>query len=383
LPHLSVLLFSAKYGEGHLKAGEALQSKLESRLTSNVTVRHLDFGAFFFSKTDYLLRKAYSKMICKTPAIWRMLYDKTADSQLKGYRHYMHTQGSENLLDFINEFDPDVIVSTHFFPAEVLAGLKKRGSLKVPLVTVVTDYLVHSVWANPDVDLFLVGSDDARLRLIQAGIAPERIVLTGIPVRACFEGELSKQDALRKLGLEQNKTTVLMMGGSGGFANRETEFMEALFNLSKTLPVQFLVVCGSNTDTYNMLKDRAERGDIKAGVLGYVDNIHEYMISSDLLITKGGALTISEAMTVGLPVIMYKPIPGHERGNAAFVQNGGAGIMITSAGELLETVELLLQNPSKLKGMGLAAKNMLPVHSAENGVISILKLVENRVLDSL
>lgn len=382
MSYQGVLILSSKFGEGHYQAGEALSKTFLSLESSKIRVRHLDFGSFFFKKTDYLMRMIYLNMVHKTPEIWRLIYEKTADLTLDGWRKLAYGIGTKNLLNYIRQFHPRVIVCTHFIPAGILADFRKKGQLKTPLVTVITDYLVHGVWIHPGVDLYVVGCEDAYSRLLKAGVAPEKITLTGIPVRACFEKRPAKEEARQKLGLKRDSQTVLLMGGAGGLAGRETEIMESLSELAKGMSVQFLIVCGADQELYNALRMKiAEEPDLKAEVYGYVDNISELMAASDLLITKGGALTISEALTVGLPLIMYKPIPGHENGNAYFVENGGAGIKVTTPEELKKRVKELLGNQSKLEEMGLAARKLLPSHSAENTIKSILALTESMAGD--
>jgi processive 1,2-diacylglycerol beta-glucosyltransferase len=371
VPDRSVLLLSSKFGEGHLKAGEALTTIFER---SNFAVRHLDFGALFFRKTDFVMRSAYMNMIRKTPRLWRLIYDKTSDSKLEGYNKIIHKINSRDLLSYIRESKPEAIVCTHFFPAGILSGMKRRGLLSVPLVTVVTDYLVHRIWASQGTDLYLVGCRDAYSRLVKAGIQSSKIKITGIPVRVCFEETYSKTVCKRRLQLDPEKLTVLIMGVTGIFARKKIAVLEALFNLADTIPVQFVVICGSDKESFAFLKCYADR-EHGIKILGYIENIHEYMAASDLIISKGGALTISEALTIGLPVIIYKPIPGHETGNAVFVEQGGAGKMISFDEELVSQVAYLLSDQSKLTEMSLAARNLVPRHSAENGVKAILSLL--------
>jgi len=374
LPQSSVLLLSSRYGEGHFKTGEALVDRFEKQTLTQISVQHLDFGSFFYKKTDFLLRTAYFNMIRKTPGIWRRLFEKTENFMLEKYPDFILNLGTRNLLSFIFKSRPDIIVSTHFMPASILAAMKKSGMFNIPLVTIVTDYFVHGVWINSGTDLYVVGCKEVAARLIKAGVNPSRIIATGIPVRACFEANIPKGAARVKLGLEPDKTTVLIMGGSCDSIKKESEIFEALIGLSELGSVQFLIICGSDKKSYQILKTKKQNRHIKAKLFGYVDNVQEFMAASDLLITKGGALTISEALTIGLPVIMYKPIPGHEYGNAVFVESNGAGIMVNSPKDLLKLVAYLLQDQSKLKEMSLAAKKMLPAHSAENAVKAILGL---------
>jgi processive 1,2-diacylglycerol beta-glucosyltransferase len=226
-----VLILSSKFGEGHYKAGEALVSAFEYQLPRKTRVKHLDFGSFFYKKTDSLMRMAYLNMVKKTPEIWRLIYEKTADLTAASSLKFVLGLNFKNLLAFIHEFRPDVIVNTHFIPAGILAEFKRKGVIDIPLATVVTDYLVHGVWIHSGIDLYLVGCREAYSRLLEAGIASDRIALTGIPVRAVFEDLLSKDHARNKLGLDPIRKTVLVMGGFKGFTGKDTDVFDHLLHL--------------------------------------------------------------------------------------------------------------------------------------------------------
>ena len=142
------------------------------------------------------------------------------------------------------------------------------------------------------------------------------------------------------------------------------------------MPIQVLVVCGTYGQSYSVLVEKVKRKKLRGRVFGYVENIEELMTASDLLISKGGALTLSEALTIGLPPIIYKPIPGHEAGNAAFVEKAGAGLTVNCPHELRLMVYYLLKKESKLERMRFEGRKLLPARSAENAAAKILKLVK-------
>ncbi len=372
-----ILILSSRFGEGHYKAGEALQKVLETKYTSTCQVRHLDFGSFFYRKTDYLMRKAYLNMVTKTPELWRLIYEKTALVTAENCSSFVYGLGSKNLLNYIRDYEPQVIVNTHFIPAGLLAEFKKKGLLDILLATVVTDYRVHGVWIHSGIDLNLAGSQDVCKQLIEAGILPSRIALTGIPLRSCFETPLSKAEARKKLGIDQDKQTILVMGGTGSLVGRKTGISEIASNLSRLRPVQFLIVCGTDEIQYNQFTLEKNGDTYPATIYGYVDNVQDFMAASDLLVSKGGALTISEALSLGLPLVIFKPIPGHEYGNASFVEKSGAGLTVNSSKELARQLEILLQDRAKLQRMSQAARELLLHHTAEKTAEAILQLVKN------
>lgn len=371
-----VLILSSKFGGGHFQVGEALVDEFQRR-SSSIEARHIDFGSFFYFNTDFLMQKAYFNMIRKTPKLWRLIYEKTIDLTADSCRKLVRGLDAKKLFNYIDEYYPDVIVCTHFIPAAILAEYKVKGLLSVPLVTVVTDYLVHGVWVHSGIDKYVVGCTDAKNRLLGTGISADKIALTGIPVRSCFEDPLSKIETRQKLGLDQEMKTLLIMGGAGGPTWDSSHIKEFILRVKEEIPVQFMVVCGSNKELYNTLLSWNIENNFNIKLYGYVENVQELMAASDLLITKGGALTITEALTVGLPVLMYRPIPGHEKGNAFFVENLGAGKTIVSLEELVGMATGLFHQLDKLQEMSLAARKILPKNSAQNAVESIISLREN------
>lgn len=376
MPKSRILILSARFGEGHFKAGEALQRVFETKFSSTCEARHLDFGFFFYPKTDYLIRKVYRNMVTKTPELWRLIYEKTVLVTAENHSTFVYGLGSKNLFNYIKEYKPEVIVNTHFIPAGLLAEFKKKGLLTIPLATVVTDYRVHGVWIHSGIDLNLAGSREACGQLIAAGISPKRIALTGIPLRPCFEVPPTRAEARQKLGLDQDRQTILVMGSIGCLTAKKSGIMEIVVNLAKRRPVQFLIVCGTDEMLFNQFTwERDENHRIH--IYGYVENVQDFMAASDLLISKGGALTISEALTIGLPVVMFKPIPGHEYGNAAFVEKSGAGLIVNSLAELAGQLEALLLNREKLNMMSEAARSLLPHRTAENAAEAILQVARD------
>jgi processive 1,2-diacylglycerol beta-glucosyltransferase len=369
-----VLILSSKYGEGHFKAGEALTAVFESGLFSDTIVRHLDFGSFFYKKTDFLMKAAYMNMVKKTPEIWKLIYEKTAGLTAESCGKFVAGGHFKSFLNYVQNFNPDVIVNTHFIPAGILAEFKRKNIIDLPVATVVTDYLVHGVWIHSGIDRYLVGCADAYAKLRNAGIDQRKISLTGIPVRPCFEKPISQACAREKLGLNRNQKTILVMGGMKGLSGKDTAVIDLLKDLQKQHAVQFLIVCGSDEELYKILAGEMKEQEYQVRIYRYVHHVQDLMAAADLLITKGGALTISEALTIGLPMIIYKPIPGHENGNAQFVEKAGAGIKVNSLQELVSLTADLIRNGYRVEKMRRAAVNLLPGQTAARTAKDILEL---------
>ena len=366
-----ILILSSKFGGGHYNAGQALVEEFRIQSPNSIEVRHLDFGSFFYRRTDYIMRMAYFNFIKKTPELYGKVYDKTVDITAESCSKLVQSFVYRKFLSYIEKFNPDVIVNTHFLSAGILAEFKRRGFIDSSIVTVVTDFKVHGVWLHSGIDLYIVGCREAYDSLTKGGINPDRITISGIPVRNGFHRVPSKNLARIKLGIDSGKKIVLIMGGSEGFSAKAEEIREVLSSAHQD--VHFLLVCGNDQEAFKDFSRHAQNFANTVAVYRYVDNVHELMAASDILITKGGGLTISEALTAGLPIVMYKPIPGHENGNAAFVEDAGAGIIAKNVEDLIEVTQSLLTKPEKLKEMSMTAKRILPENSAGKAVKCIIR----------
>jgi 1,2-diacylglycerol 3-beta-galactosyltransferase len=223
---------------------------------------------------------------------------------------------------YIRAIQPDLIISVHPLMNDIGMRLMHRAGLRVPFVTVVTDMVtIHPVWIYPKVSFCMVPTEPARQRALKYGIAEEKIMVVGQPVSLKFTQKLADKAVLRqKLGLATDRRTVLLVGGGEGFGR--------IFDIARAIArrvsvAQLVIVAGRN----KILKTQLEEvnWEIPTTIYGFVDNMHEVMGASDILVTKAGPGTISEAFVAGLPLIIFDFIPGQEEGNVSYVKEHGAG----------------------------------------------------------
>lgn len=270
-------------------------------------------------------------------------------------------------MKFIQALQPDLVICTYPTVAGVLAQQRLKGVLDVPLVTVVTDYAVHNQWIHPGVDLYIVGCENVYEGLVARGINPNLIWITGIPVSPKFEWKLDRQAILKKLGLSPERPTVLVMGGAYGILSGTKWICKVLADTA--FPVQSIIVCGQDEKLYKSLESVIEEGRNPIVRFGYVKNVEELMSAADMIITKAGGLTVSEALTKRVPLVIYRPIPGQEEENAIYLEGIGAGRVAKSEEELEKIIFDLLEHPQDLERMRRAA---------EQTVECILQLLEKR-----
>ena len=375
MKQLRILVFSATFGNGHLRAAEAVIEGIRIK-EPTAKIIHLDFGDFLSKRFNSMAKNVYSKMIKRTPKLWGRFYNKTAKLQPQSrIQRFLNQLGRSDFLKYIHAFKPDLIVCTYPTVSSILAQLRFEQILHVPVITLITDYAVHSHWVHPGVDRYMVACTEVKESLVSWGIEAERIQVTGIPISPKFEAEMDSRQIIAKLVLNPDMPTFLVMGGAYGVLESMKRICTKL--AGSLIPVQTIIVCGKNEKLYYSLAEVIAQSCNPMVRFGYVHNVEELMSVSDLIITKAGGLTVSEALTKHLPLVIFKPIPGQEEENANFVQRIGAGHVAGTEDELEGLLGHFLIYPKEIEKMRENAVGAIPGHSTERAVEDMIQIVLN------
>lgn len=370
---LRILVFSAGFGNGHFRAAEAVVEGIQLREPS-AKIIHLDFGDFLSKRFNTVAKNLYMEMIKHTPKLWGRFYYKTAkvhpDSMMQ---RFLKQLGRKDFLNYIQAFAPDLIVCTYPTVSSILAQLRQEKILLAPVITVITDYTVHSHWVHPGVDRYMVACQEVKDSLISWGIKEQSILVTGIPVSPKFDLEIDRERIISKLGLNPSLPIFLVMGGGCGSVKSAKRICQRLAD--SLVPVQSIIVCGKNDKLYHSIGEVIDQSQNSIIRLGYVHNIEELMSISTLIITKAGGLTVSEALTKHLPLLIYKAIPGQEEENTHFLLRLGAGNAANTEQELYRLLSLYLTNPQEIEKMRRMAAIALTGHSTERAVSAMFALI--------
>lgn len=365
-----VLIASASAGNGHVKAAEAVELAIRAA-NSNAEICNVD--VLQYSST--LLRRSYSKgyidMVNNMPEALGWMYD-ALDKPWKYERRRMafHRLNTKPLSRRIRKFNPDLVVSTHFLPSELVSRKLCRGKLTCASAIVVTDLDAHAMWLCRHYDRFFVALDETKQHLAQLGIVPDNITVSGIPINPVFAVEKPKQEMRRQFGLDPHKTTILLSTGGLGVGPIE-KVTESLLQLRQ--PAQILALCGKNEALKTRMTELAAQAaqTLKIVPVGYTNKVDEYMSASDLVLGKPGGLTTSEALAKGLAFVIVNPIPGQEERNSDHLLEENIAIRCNNLPVLAFKLDRLLSQPERIQVMQANARRLGRPRAAEE-IASIL-----------
>ena len=341
-----VLILSASIGSGHIKAAEAAAEELH-RQRPGLELIMVDFMSREVSTVHWLLKKLYLLMLALMPDFYDRCYKFAGGKQSgKLSNRAFACVTLPALRRLVRRYEPDMIFCTHPFPEGAAALLKQHGhDGRWKLAAMMTDYSLHQIWLYQGVDAYFMATEAMREGMLARGYEPGCLHVTGIPVSAGLLKLPDKAAQRRALGLEE-LPTVLLMGGGLGLGGIEHTLAEL-----EALPgrLQLLVIAGRNEKLLARVKELAACSHHMVKAWGYTDEAHALMRASDLLITKPGALTISEAFVLGLPMLLHDPIPGPETENAVYATKRGAAVWLHPGERLAPAVaELLAGNLSEM-----------------------------------
>ena len=372
---MRILIATVTAGAGHLAAAAALDEAWRALRPEDV-VERIDLLKFFSPLHRRIYSDGYVKIVERAPELWGMMFEKTDNvkvaRRLNRLKRIFPSNSRARFGRHLKQFKPDVVLCTHYLPLESLGHLRKKlvaavyerrthiSSEENPalterrynpfVVSVVTDFEAHALWMDSCVDLYCVATEETRARLVARGATPESVIATGIPIAAKFSANPDVKAVRKNLGLRDDLPVMLVLSGGFGMG----PVAKILTELDKVPdPFQTIAVAGRNEELRRELATQDRKHPTH--VLGFSSNMHELMAVADLVITKPGGLTCSEALAVGRPLFILNPIPGQEAANSDFLLEHGAAAKANRVEDLPYRIGQLLGS-KKLAAMARAAK---------------------------
>jgi UDP-N-acetylglucosamine:LPS N-acetylglucosamine transferase len=343
-----VQILSSRVGGGHQSVAQALRNALVGLADADVRVEiddvYLKLGRFPASRFPWF----YATVTRRFPRLWRLIYVVT-NRPPSGTRYNWigDAIGGPALKELIAARRPDAVVTVLPGTAGFMARSVMRSGVPANVEVVVTDWAdIHLGWASTFPAQYTVPTENAAQTLTRVGIPAASVDVRGLLVREQFaqveQGRDARRRARERLGLPQDRFLVLAMVGAEG----SPEALAHLGAVADTpLDADILVVCGRNRRLYKKVERLTGVNPIVP--LGFVENVADLMLASDILLTKTGGVTLAEAFCCGLPVLAFDPLPGQEEGNARYVVECGAAELATSPSDLAALVAELRRSPER------------------------------------
>lgn len=373
-----VLILSASVGAGHLKAAEALQAAL-LELDSSMRVTHKDVMTLTNPGFRRLYGKTYFNLIRLAPAVVGYLYnwmDKPSRRQDPWGARLRRSVEKLNLgpfLKLLRQEHWDIIVNTHFLPAEITASLRRKNKLDAPQVTVTTDFETHRLWVHEPCERYFTATAQGAAHLQYLGVPARSISVTGIPVHPRFARRMRQKESRRHWGVEENRPMVLQMAGGFGFGPLEKIYKAVL---ETPAPLTVVFVAGHNDKVKRAIHKIAVPARHKTKILGYTDKVDELMAAADIVVSKPGGLTSSECLARGVPLAIVDPIPGQESRNSDYLLECGAALKINDIPTLSHKLNALLSNPARLRHLRRQARKAARPRAAYDIARAVLELIQ-------
>jgi processive 1,2-diacylglycerol beta-glucosyltransferase len=372
-PRIAVLHASA--GSGHQSAARALAAAMAEQAPGAI-VREVDTLVFASRLYRDTYAASYNAMAARAPALWGVLYHSWAGARVNRgtapVRLAMDRLNLRRLVRVVEGEAADAVVCTHFLPVEALSPARERGHLQAPLYCVITDFTAHPFWAFRHVDRYFVASAQVADELAGHGVARERIEVTGIPVHPRFATTIGRAEARARLGVEGDGPLVLMMGGGHGVGPL-SELAERIAALAQA--PQVVALCGMNARLRARVAalPAARSGRVRS--IGFTADVDAWFEACDLVVSKAGGLTCSEALIKRAPLVIFRPTPGQEVKNAEFLEAAGAARHADSVDEVAATASEWLSHPEVRERVRQAAARIAAPQAAAT--------VARRVLEGL
>lgn len=325
---MKVLILSCNTGEGHNAAGKAVYEKF---IQKGIDCDFADTLAIAGMNVSGIVNKSYVGITTSSPKVFGFIYSlgravsdlNTNTLRCKSPVYSANTLYRKKLADYITSGGYNVVVTPHLFPAECLTSLHYRKMLDTPFINIATDYTCIPFWEETKPNYFVIPHKDLEEDFYSKKIPQDALLPFGIPVRDCFKEKTDKTAARLELGLKTDSPMLLLMSGSMGFGHLE--------NLASALTKKFgngtqiVILCGRNDSLRENLAE-SFKGNSNIILQPFTDKVSLFMDAADIVFTKPGGLTSTEAAVKNTLLVHTAPIPGCESINVKFFGDRGMSV---------------------------------------------------------
>lgn len=353
-------------GEGHNSAAHALETALLDR---KISCEIADPVSFQSERMKHLVSSMYNNLIKKAPAVFGAVYklgDFYASKNLPSPVYWANSQYADTLKAYILDNGFDTVVCTHLYGMEVMTAIRQDPSFTIPCYGVLTDYICIPFTDETRLDGYFVPNEDTKQELIHKGMPADRVFTTGIPVNSAFSEHIDMVSARKELDIPQDKKVFLVMTGGIGCEN----MMGLCDNLLHSLKSDGIiyVLTGKNDNLKNKL-DEKYRSTGRFYTVSFTKQVSLYMAASDVLISKPGGLSSTEAAVANIPMVHVHTIPGCETYNAQFFSENGLSLYAHDDKEAVTFANMLAYDQQQADKMRSMQRKFVP----QDAAVAIIK----------
>lgn len=336
---MKVLILTCHTGDGHNSAAYAMAREFELRGWDYEIADPIGLRS---KRAEKVVCSCYNGMIRRTPRAFGLVYHASravSSIPVRSPVYYINKAYSKKIRRYVENGGFDAVLCTHLFGMEVLTALRRKG-FAVPVYGVTTDYTCYPFFRETELDGYFIPHPDLTAEVVAKGLPVEKIHPVGIPVDPKFRENVSKQEARKALSLPSDKNIALVMTGGVG-----CESMASLCRELSALAVENLEICvlvGRNEKLAEILRETCPA----VRTVPFTRQVHLYMKAADVLLTKAGGLSSTEAAVAGVPLVHLKTIPGCESYNAKFFSRRGLSLMASSDRQAADEAKYLLTCPA-------------------------------------
>jgi processive 1,2-diacylglycerol beta-glucosyltransferase len=309
-----VLLLSLGFGTGHNAAAKALEAEFHPQ--PGIITETIDLLQLIPKTFHPLLQSGYQGMLVKFPSLYHLLYDWTYQFRLVRYvsKEFVEKIGltiRRKILTHLQRFQPTKIVTTHPFALLLVPSQWEQ----VPTIGVVTDYELHPMWLVKLPDTLCVPKKLLKRNILDRlrWRSGARVLETGLPIEPKYYQDICKLETRSSLQLPAYHPVILVMGGGLGLGPLE----QVVDELGALAHMQFVILTGSNEALYERLQRKCYGSHIR--IEKYRTDMELFMTAADLLVTKPGGVTVTEALAKNLPMLLFEAFPGQEEANQQYL----------------------------------------------------------------
>lgn len=348
-----VLITYATYGSGH---------KTVAHYIYDYFIKHSNYEVKVIDLMDYenivglISKKAFEQNFKSkiSSVVFSVVY-KLFDNKPATIPYRQITTAifkNKKLQEDIIEFNPDLLISTHFFGHIVLGMLNKKKLTNTKIISIITDYKSHEMWLKDEksLDAIIVSNDIVKNDLIEQKINSKKIYSYGIPIKENFSNIKNIEEIKEKYKVNNNKKTFLFFAGGSAGSSFSYRYFKRL--LEEEFDINIIYVCGKNESLKKKSEKLVKRNKYKnVHIIGFSNEVNNLLSISDVVITKPGGLSITECLEVKKPMLLIPGNGGNEIYNASFVCKNGYGLNCLTARRLVKNVKKILKRKTLLYSM--------------------------------